>query len=145
MLSSWLSECVLDSSPSSSLLVRSSTSSTSPNFPNRSFRSFWVTEWLNPPTYSRRIALYPRQHGHCTDNKHQGQPCNCLRPFISGYNLCIGADFDKPQGFTVTTSILAVPKSLIYQWLVDRPEKAVQTTKKIIKLSKWYEIITKYF
>ncbi|KAA8593689.1 hypothetical protein FQN60_009805 [Etheostoma spectabile] len=62
---------VLDSSPSSSLLVRSSTSSTSPNFPNRSFRSFWVTVWLNPPTYSRLIAPYPRQHRHCTDNKHQ--------------------------------------------------------------------------
>lgn len=52
----------LDASPSSSILVRTSTSSTSPNLPNRSFRSFWVTVWLNPPTYSRLIAPLPRQH-----------------------------------------------------------------------------------
>lgn len=98
-------QCFLDSSPSSSLLVRTSTSSTSPNFPNRSFRSFWVIEWLNPPTYSRRIALYPLWHYHCTDNTHQGQPFNCqyIHPLWF-------------QGFKGTTCSFTPEQSLYYIW-----------------------------
>lgn len=98
-------QCFLDYSPSSSLLVRTSTSSTSPNFPNRSFRSFWVIEWLNPPTYSRRIALYPLWHYHCTDNTHQGQPFNCqyIHPLWF-------------QGFKGTTCSFTPEQFLYYIW-----------------------------
>lgn len=58
----------VNSWPSASFLIRSSTSSTSPNFPNRSFRSFCVTVWLSPPTYSRCITPHPARFCFCTNN-----------------------------------------------------------------------------
>lgn len=88
---------LLDSSPASSFLVRSSTSSTSPNFPNRSLRSFWVTEGPNPPIYSRCIAPYPQQHCHGTDNRHKDQPS--VDPSLS--SLWMGTQ--EPLGFTAHT------------------------------------------
>lgn len=90
-------QCLLDSSPSSSLLVRSSTSSTLPNLPNRSFKSFSVTVWLNPPMYSRRIALYQRQHCHCTDTKQQCHLCLSAHLLIHQHTMISWSNISSDQ------------------------------------------------